>query len=217
MSNKIFNRAQIDDMPQRYRANFVNSLSGPKSANVVGTIDDNGNTNLCLVTSVFHVGANPPLMGMLMRPHTVPRDTLENIKASGEYTINHVNSAYFKQAHQTSARYPREQSEFDATGLTALFSEAHSAPYVAQARVKIGLKTRQITKLDLNETELVIGEIVEVSVLEESLLDDGCIDLNVTDSVAASGLDTYHRLECLDKLSYAKPDEELRSLKGEKS
>ena len=80
--------AGIDAMAQRYRANFINSLSGYKSANLIGTCNEQQQTNLAIISSVVHIGANPPLMGMIMRPHTVTRDTLGNIKQTGLFTIN---------------------------------------------------------------------------------------------------------------------------------
>ena len=53
---------QIDALEKRYRTNFINSLSGYKSANLLGSINSSGQTNLALMTSVFHVGANPLLI-----------------------------------------------------------------------------------------------------------------------------------------------------------
>ena len=100
-------------MEQRFRAQFVNSLSGFKSACLVGTQNSNGQTNLSIISSIFHVGANPPLLGMIIRPHSVRRDTLENIQQTGVYTFNQVNSRIIAQAHQTSARYDESESEFD--------------------------------------------------------------------------------------------------------
>ena len=113
-----FTQANINALDSRTRAHFINSLSGFKSANLIGTQDQQGNTNLAIVSSVVHLGANPPLVAMIMRPHTVPRHTFENIKQTGVYTINQVNQSIFKQAHQTSARYDKHESEFEHTGLT---------------------------------------------------------------------------------------------------
>ena len=96
---KQFTRGDIDALAQRYRANLINSLSGFKSATLVGTT--NGVTNnLAIVSSIVHVGANPPLIGMIMRPHTVTRDTLSNIKQQGFYTLNHVAVDWVDKAHK---------------------------------------------------------------------------------------------------------------------
>lgn len=208
----IISQTDIHDMGQRYRVNLINSLSGFKSANIIGTADAEGRTNLSIVSSVFHVGASPPLMGMIMRPHTVVRDTLRNIKENGEYTINHVPTTHFKQAHQTSARYPQNRSEFDACGFSVEKSNSLAAPYVAESLIKIGLIARQVSLIELNSTELVIGEIVELSIAENLISADGYIDIEKGQSVCVSGLDSYHATARLDRLSYAKPDVQVTSI-----
>ena len=207
-----FNSQDIAKMPKFERANFINSLSGMKSANLIGTKNTNGLSNLALVSSVFHVGANPPLIGMLMRPHTVVRDTLQNIKDLGVYTINHVHEEICEQAHQCSARYEADHSEFIATGLTEEYSKTFQAPYVAQSRIKLGVEVREIQVLQLNQTELVIGEIVEVITEQDYLIPDGYLDLQKAGTIAVTGLDSYHRTQRIDRYSYAKPHTPLSSI-----
>ena len=107
---------QIEALDDRYRALFVNALSGFKSANMIASCDQNNNTNIAIFTSVFHIGSTPPLLGMISRPHSVCRNTLENILETRHYTINHANESICEQAHQTSARYDKKISEFKATG-----------------------------------------------------------------------------------------------------
>ena len=72
MSLKTFTQNDIAQMNKRFRTNFINALSGVKSANLVGTTGPNGD-NLAIISSVFHLGADPALMGMIMRPHTASR------------------------------------------------------------------------------------------------------------------------------------------------
>lgn len=199
-------RQHLDEYEQRYRANLINSLSGFKSANLVGTCNSEGATNLAIVSSVVHVGANPPLVGMIMRPNSVPRHTLENIKATGFYTINQVSDKLWQAAHQTSARYPREVSEFDAVGLTVENLADFTAPYVAEATLKYGLALREVIKLDLNDTEFVLGEITEIHLPAEHIAADGYVDIEAMKAVAVSGLDSYHITKRLDRLPYAKTE-----------
>lgn len=212
MTNKIFSEQAIKQLSQRVRANFVNSLSGFKSANLVGTTSNQGIHNLAMISSAFHVGANPPLLGILMRPHSVIRDTLANIKTTGVFTLNHVSSEFVEKAHQCSARYNSEVSEFEATGLQVQKSNAIKAPYVAEAKIKISLQVAQINKIELNDTELVIGRILEVIIPEDSLVEDGYVDIERADSVTVSCLDSYHRTSRIDRFSYAKPDKPLTSI-----
>lgn len=205
MSLKTFTQNDIAQMNKRFRTNFINALSGVKSANLVGTTGPNGD-NLAIISSVFHLGADPALMGMIMRPHTVQRDTLANIKDNGMFTINHVNQTIIAQAHQTSARYPESVSEFDAVGLTPFFSDTITSPYVAESAVKIGLETAQIVSIDINNTEMVVGRIKEVIVKEEAVIEDGHIDLNLLQSAGITGLDHYQAISSLARYAYAKPD-----------
>ena len=200
---KQFTRSDIDALAQRYRANLVNSLSGFKSATLVGTT--NGNTNnLAIVSSIVHVGANPPLIGMIMRPHTVLRDTLSNIKQQGFYTLNHVSTDWVDKAHQTSARYSPDESEFDAVDLTPQFSESFSAPFVKESEIKMGLKVAQHFTL-LNETEMVIGEIQELHMPESIIDEDGYADIEKANTACISSLDSYHSTTRIAQFAYAKP------------
>lgn len=199
----------IAAMDDRYRVFFVNALSGFKTASLIGTCNETGQFNLALFSSVVHIGANPPLLGMISRPHSVPRHTLENIHATGCYTINHVHPGFFEAAHQTSARY--DDSEFEAVGLTPEPGTL-PAPYVAESRLQIGLQHRETIDLAVNGTHLVIGEIVEVRLDDAAVGADGAVDLGRLDSVVVSGLDHYYRTESLGRLSYAKPDRPPRHI-----
>ncbi len=201
-----FSSTDLDAMESRYRAHFINSLAGFKSANLVGSVDANGRNNLAIVSSVIHLGASPPLMGMVTRPRSVERHTVENLIETGFYTLNQVNSEIVEAAHQTSARYSREHSEFNATGLTPVYGSVHPAPYVAESRLSVGLKLRERKLIELNNTEFIIGEIIEVWLDSEALQSDGFVDLETLGSVTISGLDSYHRTQSMGRLSYAKPD-----------
>ena len=110
---------EVLGMERLVRMRLINTISGMKSANLVGTVDQSGHANLALFNSVVHIGANPPYIGMIFRPLTVRRDTYNNIKATGVYTINHVHAGIRERAHQTSASFPAGVSEFEACGLTA--------------------------------------------------------------------------------------------------
>jgi len=175
-----------------YRTNFVNSVSGFKSANLIGTISKEGKTNLAIFSSVIHVGANPPLMGFLMRPISVERHTYTNIKETNLFTINHINKEIFKQAHQTSARYDKDVSEFDECGLTPEYSETIKAPYVKESTIKIGLKFVEEQEIKANGTIFIVGEIVEIILPDDVVAKDGYVDIERAGTIAISGLDSYH-------------------------
>ena len=195
-----------------YRTNFVNSVSGFKSANLIGTISKEGKTNLAIFSSVIHVGANPPLMGFLMRPISVERHTYTNIKETGCFTINLINKEIYKQAHQTSARYDKDVSEFDACGLTPEYSEIIKAPYVKESNIKIGLKFVEEQEIKFNGTIFIVGEIIEVILLDDVVSKDGYVDIESAGTIAISGLDSYHETKRIARLAYAKPGVEPKEL-----
>ncbi len=205
-------KQDIVEMETRKRAFFINSLSGFKSANLVGTANVDGKTNLAIVSSVIHLGSNPALLAMVIRPDTVPRGTLENILATGFYTLNHVNEDIYKQAHQTSARYPDSVSEFEKVGLGEECDDAIPAPFVKESRIKLGMKFREHHPLEINGTIFVIGEVISVEIPNEAIAEDGFVSLEAAGTLTISSLDTYHKTEKLESLSYAKPNVDLTTL-----
>jgi len=205
-------KKDILKLEKLYRTAFVNSLSGFKSANLIGTISSEGKTNLAVFNSVIHVGANPPLMGFLMRPVSVERHTYNNIKETGHFTINHINKEMFKQAHQTSASYEKDISEFDEAGLTPEYTKTIKAPYVKESKIKIGLKFLEEQEIKSNGTIFIIGEILEVILPDNGVLADGYVDIENAGTMAISGLDGYHETKRIARLSYAKPGIEPKEI-----
>ncbi|MEH6570326.1 MAG: flavin reductase [Halioglobus sp.] len=203
---------QLQDMDNRTRAAFVNSLSGFKSANLVGTVDVEGRTNLAIMSSTVHLGSSPPLLALVIRPGGDERHTLENILSTGFYSINHVTASIVESAHQSAARYARDISEFEATGLTPLWRKDFKAPLVAEAGIKLGIALREHQELSINGTHLIIGEVVLADIPSGSLREDGAVDLVSAGSMALSGLDTYHQPVAFKRMAYAKPDLPPRAL-----
>lgn len=209
---KHFTSETLLDLEKHERAHLINSLGGFKSLALVGTSDSKGNTNLAVFSSVFHVGANPPLIGMIFRPSPPERNTYSNIIETGFYTINHVNETIYKQAHQTSARYDKEISEFEITGLTPEYKDAFFAPYVTESNIQLGIEFKEKIDLTINNTILIIGKITQIYIPETCLSADGFVDIEKANTVTCSGLDSYHKTVQLDRLSYAKPNKEVSSI-----
>ena len=209
---KHFTSETLLDLEKHERAHLINSLGGFKSLALVGTSDSKGNTNLAVFSSVFHVGANPPLIGLIFRPSPPERNTYSNIIETGFYTINHVNETIYKQAHQTSARYDKEISDFEITGLTPEYKDAFFSPYVAESNIQLGIEFKEKIDLTINNTTLIIGEIKHIYFPENCLSKDGFVDIEKANTVTCSGLDSYHKTVQLDRLSYAKPNKEVSSI-----
>lgn len=197
---------EIVKMEQRYRTTFINSVSGYKSLHMVGTSSTDGISNLALVNSVFHVGANPPLLGMVFRPEGLTsQDTLKNIMETGQCTLNNILPEWYERAHQTSARYGTDESEFDLCGFKKAYLNKFKAPFVAESTIKIGLEVRDIIEVSLNNTNIVIGEIICLILDEQLIATDGYVDVEKAGSVTVAGLDSYFTTQALGRLAYAKP------------
>ena len=202
---KHFRQKDFSELDKYKRANLINSISGYKSANLIGTISDSGVTNLAVFSSVVHIGANPPLLGFILRPiDEVPRHTYENIKQNSVYTINHVHEDFVEKAHRTSAKFERDESEFEKCKLNAEFIKGFAAPFVKESKIKIGLKFAEEIPIKLNKTILIIGKIEHIILPESALLENGNVDLNAVSDVAISGLDTYHKVEKIETFPYAR-------------
>jgi len=206
MNFKIISADLLDEMEQRYRAQFINSIHGFKPANLLGTQNKKGQSNLSIFSSVFHLGANPALVGMIVRPHSTKsrRHSYENILATGFYTLNQVHKGIYQQAHQTSARYSELESEFEATGLQEEYLLDFPAPFVLESKLKMALELKEVVDIKINNTHMLIGEIKWIIIPDDSILEDGTLDLEAIDSVAISGLNRYHQTTLLEQLPYAK-------------
>lgn len=201
----IIKRQNILDFEKFYRAALINSISGFKSANLIGTISNTGNANVAIFNSVIHVGSNPPALGFLMRPVSVERHTYENIIETGFFTINHINKEIYRQAHQTSARYEKEVSEFEACGLTPEFTDTLTAPYVKESNIKLGLKYVEEQEIKYNGTIFIVGEILEIILPENIIAKDGYAEIENAGTITTSGLDGYHETETIARLPFANP------------
>ena len=203
--NRQIDTTELLEMEQRYRANFINSLTGFKSVALVGTSDKSGQKNLAIFNSIVHLGAHPPLIGMVIRPDSVDRHTLQNILETGYYTINHVQEEMMQKAHQTAARYPKTTSEFDAVGLEDEVINDFPAPFVKASTVKIGVQFKEKVPFVINGTIFVIGEIKQITLPQALVQADGFVDLVKSGTITNSGLDSYHVVLDGKRFPYAKP------------
>ncbi len=201
----IINQREIQALDQRYRTIFINSLAGFRQAVLVGTKSLHDQTNLAIFNSLIHLGADPALFGLISRPDTVQRDTLQNMIDTKEFSLNFVKSDIYKKAHQTSARYPKGVSEFEKTGFKAVYEDGFSVPFVENAVVKIAMKYEESILIPLNGTVLIVGSILQVCIDDQLVGEDGFVNLSASKVLISQGLDAYFISQELGRLPYAKP------------
>lgn len=202
---QYFDQKYLSELDHLFRINLVNSSSGFKSANLIGTKSVDGISNVAVFSSVTHLGSNPPLMGFITRPTTVPRNTYKNIKDTGDYTINHIHEEIIEDAHHCSAKYDASISEFSVTELEEAYDHSCSAPFVKGSPVQLHMKFREEHHLKINGTILIIGEIKGMYVKRELLRKDGFIDLIEGKVATINGLDGYATPTSKKRLPYQRP------------
>ena len=193
MTPERLSAADIAAMPSGERALLINSLPGYKSAMLVGTCDAEGQSNLAIVSSHFHLGSSPPLLAMILRPSTgrSERHTLHNLLETQCWTLNGFSLDHAAQAHQTSAPYPKDQSEFDVCGFEAEWLSEFNAPFIKGSPLQVGCLLREHHPLEINGTHMIIGEVHCLHYPETAQRNDGSLCLSTIGLVAAAGLDTY--------------------------
>ena len=201
-------KEQIQQTSRIKRLNIINSITGVKPANLIGSISENGHSNLAIFSSIVHLGSNPALLGFILRPqHEVRRDTYDNIMQTKYYTINHIPSNYVENAHYTSAKFDKEDSEFERCKFSEEYLFDFDAPFVKESRVKIGLKLEEMLPIKLNKCVMVIGSIQHLWVDDVAVEDDGQINLELLDDVGIGGLNSYYKLKRIAQFPYARVNE----------
>ena len=199
-----FSQEDIESLNKIKRLNLINSVTGIKPANLVGTFSQK-NSNLAIISSVVHLSSNPPLLSFMLRPdHKVPRHTFENIKETGVFTINNITNDFIDNAHYTSAKFDREISEFEQCNLTEEYLFSFKAPFVKESNLKLGMKYIESVFIKSSDTVMVIGQIEHIDVSDIALEETGCINLERLASVGVSGLNTYYDLSKVKDIPYAR-------------
>jgi flavin reductase (DIM6/NTAB) family NADH-FMN oxidoreductase RutF len=203
----LLRKKEIRSLERIYRLNLINSLSGVKPVNLIGTRSNRNEDNVAIFSSVVHLSSNPAQLGFVMRPQSeIKKDTYANIIETGTYTINHVSESFVKKAHYTSAKLERTQSEFDLMKIEREFIEDFHAPFVKSSAVKVGMQHLENIPLP-NGCIFVVGEVILIAFPEESANKKGQIDLSAYHGMGVSGLNTYYTLKKLTDFPYVRVDE----------
>ncbi len=214
---EVITKSKILNMDKRYRVQLINSLTGYKSANLIGTNNSQNQTNLAIFSSLTHMGSDPALLSLNFRPDKTPRQTFENIMETEFFTINHVHESFYKRAHLTSAKYPKGVSEFHQLDFTEEWLKPNDesadlffAPFVKEAKLKIGMKMVEHHFIKANNTELIVASVEFIHCDPDDIEADGSLNYEKLATVALSGLDTYYSTNKLEKLPYANAPKEIK-------
>jgi flavin reductase (DIM6/NTAB) family NADH-FMN oxidoreductase RutF len=208
---KAISKEAIARMEKVPRLNLVNSCTGYKSTNLIATKSIDGQSNVAIFSSVTHLGSEPPLIGFIMRPTTVPRDTYKNIKETGYFSVNHVTVDMIEDAHHTSANYDLGISEFDKTNLKEEYKTDIEIPFVKGSPVQLYCKYVNEYYIKENDTIHIVASIEELFFDEELQHEDGWLQIDKGNVIALNGLDGYCLPKIVDRFQYARKDQPTQS------
>ena len=203
---KNISRENISEMEKIERLNLINSCTGYKSANLIATKSMDGKPNVAIFSSITHLGSEPALIGFIMRPTTVPRDTYKNIKETGFFTVNHITVDMIADAHHTSANYELGISEFDKTNLEEEYKDDIEIPFVKGSPVQLYCKYVNEYYIKENNTIHIIASIENLFFDENLQHEDGWLQIDRGNVIAINGLDGYCLPKLVDRFQYARKD-----------
>ena len=208
---KHLSKENIVQMDKISKLNLINSCTGYKSANLIATKSIDGDTNVAVFSSITHLGSSPALIGFIMRPTTVPRDTYKNIMETGNFTVNHITVDMIADAHHTSANYDTGVSEFDKTNLIEEYKENFPIPFVKGSPVQLYCKFVNEYFIKENDTIHVIASIEHLFFEEELQHKDSWLQLDKANVITLNGLDGYCLPKLVDRFKYARKDQPTAS------
>lgn len=130
---------------------LISGVVQPRPIAWVSTVSADGVRNLAPF-SFFTVASREPVtlflsIGATSRPGHEVKDTLANLRATGELVINVVSLPALEAMVRSSAEVPAHVDEFAYAGLDAIASDMVAPPRVAQASVAMECRveaTKQI-------------------------------------------------------------------------
>jgi flavin reductase (DIM6/NTAB) family NADH-FMN oxidoreductase RutF len=183
----------------------------PRPIAFVSTRAEDSTLNLAPFSYFTACSSNPPciLFSTTGRgPNARPKDTLANVRATGEFVVNIVSEEFAAQMNLTSAECPPSINEFELSGLTPIPSERVRPPRVAESHIQMECRLRHIiTVSDLpGGGFVVIGEVLLFHLDPEVLADINDpykIDPSRLRAVGRMGGPTYCRTD--DRFELKRP------------
>lgn len=202
---------ELEKLEKVERLNLINSCTGYKSANLLATKSVDGLSNVAIFSSITHLGSSPAMIGFIIRPTTVPRDTYKNIKETGHFTVNHITADMIADAHHTSANYDDTVSEFDKTKLEEEYKDEITVPFVKDSPVQLYCRYLNEYHIKENNTIHIIASIEKLFFEEKLRHKDGWLQIDKGNVIALNGLDGYCLPKLVDRFEYARKDTPTKS------
>ncbi|CAA9540605.1 MAG: Nitrilotriacetate monooxygenase component B [uncultured Thermomicrobiales bacterium] len=189
-------------MPERARYGLLTSVVVPRPIAWVSSLDADGVPNLAPHSYFMILSTDPPILGFVS---VGEKDTLRNIRETGDYVINIAGEHLIEALNLSSADFPSRESEFAWAGLTPEPSRHVRAPAVAEAAVALECRLREVVPYGNTPNYLIVGDVAHLR-LAEAVVRDGRVAADLLRAVGRHGGPVYSRtadLFTLERPRYA--------------
>ena len=188
----MFYRPGLD--PHGLPHNPFKAIVSPRPIGWISTLDAEGLPNLAPYSFFNAVADTPP---MVLYSSTGPKsreverkDTVANIRATGEFVVNIVSMALRDAMNASSAPLPHGVDEFEAAGIEKAPCAVVAPPRVKAAPASLECRLWKTIDLPGAANILVIGEVVGVHI-DETLLREGMLDVTLYQPLSRLGYRDY--------------------------
>jgi flavin reductase (DIM6/NTAB) family NADH-FMN oxidoreductase RutF len=192
----------------RERSALLTRVVAPRPIALVSSLDAAGRGNLAPFSYFMLGGANPPSVAFcpVNDRDGRPKDTLRNVRDTGEFVISVVVPSMVDRMNQASYSYRHGDDEFDASGFTRAPSHAVRPPGVAESPVRLECRLFATVPHGAGASAgtYVIGEVAHLAVADE-VLTDGMPDNRKLELVARLGADFYARVDAATLFELPRP------------
>lgn len=162
------------------------AIVAPRPIGWISTRSATGVANLAPYSFFNAVSSRPPLV---MFSSDGEKNSLRNIRQSGEFACNFVTYDLFGAMNASSADVPGDVSEFGFANLQEGQCQAIAAPCVAAAAAVLECKLTEITSPkalngSISRSVLVFGQVIGVRI-DPAMLNDGLFDVTARGGVVS--------------------------------
>jgi flavin reductase (DIM6/NTAB) family NADH-FMN oxidoreductase RutF len=203
----------IDFDPKRFEGRegyfLLTALVVPRPIAWVSTVAADGARNLA-PHSYFNAISSDPLV--IHFTSTGVKDTLRNVRATGEFVVNIVSASLAESMNLTAANFPPEEDEFAWANLADAPSKTIAPPRVARAAAAFECTVNRI--VNIGNGHMVFGDVTHL-VVDDHVMRDGRVAPDLLDPVGRLGGSWYTRAAS-DLFKMKRPTyDELRTEPGE--
>jgi flavin reductase (DIM6/NTAB) family NADH-FMN oxidoreductase RutF len=161
------------DLDRRTLNGLVNGLVAPRPIAWVSSVSAAGVRNLAPFSFFNAFSFNPPTLGIGPGSRQgVNKDSLRNIRETGEFVVCAVSEPLAELANLCSAELGEDVDEWELTGLEPADSVEVAPQRVAASPAAFECRVREIVDLgpaEMPTNSLIVGSVVRIHVADEAM------------------------------------------------